>query len=425
MLNLRLSGLVLSLVLVSGTLFAQKTPILYMDNFRNLGKGNDSIGTILNRSLKLIVDLTRKYDVVFSGNMTEYLDRINMRNVDAAAVDFSYVRSNFVRLGVDETLVGTFKPYDNGNQVEIRVVVASLIDNKVKFDKTYRSATDADIFDAIDKIGLDLASVLVGRRLGVGMLIVNNTVKEADIFVNGVKSGKDRVVQNTAIAGLKHKVEIKNRDNRVLFSREFEIQDRGVYDLTYNYDEFVEFVDDRTNRQKVKKADYERRSSGGGLRHGPIATIGGGGFLWGGWFLDIDNLGLELVATFIPRLPNYMYDWYIGLGFYTRFYALQQESSWFNFYARLGILDYYGIELGFFDYHPFAYLGLGVQIMPDWGFMPGFMRSWKFFFEWGTIQSLGIFINNFAAIEPSTNAAMSPYKNVGWGMLSAGVRFPF
>lgn len=63
--------------------------------------------------------------------------------------------------------------------------------------------------------------------------------------------------------------------------------------------------------------------------------------------------------------------------------------------------------------------------MPDWGFMPGFMRSWKFFFEWGTIQSLGIFINNFAAIEPSTNAAMSPYKNVGWGMLSAGVRFPF
>lgn len=322
MLNLRLSGLVLSLVLVSGTLFAQKTPILYMDNFRNLGKGNDSIGTILNRSLKLIVDLTRKYDVVFSGNMTEYLDRINMRNVDAAAVDFSYVRSNFVRLGIDETLVGTFKPYDNGNQVEIRVVVASLIDNKVKFDKTYRSATDADIFDAIDKIGIDLASVLVGRRLGVGMLIVNNTVKEADIFVNGVKSGKDRVVQNTAIAGLKHKVEIKGRDNRVLFSREFEIQDRGVYDLTYNYDEFVEFVDDRTNRQKVKKADYERRSSGGGLRHGPIATIGGGGFLWGGWFLDIDNLGLELVATFIPRLPNYMYDWYIGLGFYTRFYAL-------------------------------------------------------------------------------------------------------
>jgi hypothetical protein len=423
--------LVSLLFLLSAGLFAQdKIPVIFVDNFKNLGKGNDAIGETLKRSLKMIVEITRKYDVIFSGNVSNYLVKNNTRDIKPSDVNEKYIEANFVRLNFDEVLYGTFTPYNNGDMVEIHIIVLTLAENKVKFDKIYRSATDADIFDAIDKIGLDLASVLVGRRLGIGSLIVNNNFSGADIFVDGIKSGKDRVVQNTAIAGLRHRVEVINKNGKIMFSRDFEIQDRGFYDVTFNYDETVEVIDETKITNRMKKEDYMRRSSGGSVKTGPQLVVGGGSFAWVGWFLDVDNLSLELNLTVLPRVPNYIYDWYIGAGFYARLYAFQQDAAWFNFYARLGIVDYYGLSLGFMDYSPFAYFGIGIQIMPNWSFMPLFMRQWKLCIEGGTYQDLGIYYRNFSGITyPDTKTAgtttATPYQNIGYAMLSVSIKFPF
>lgn len=408
---------------ISAGLFAQeKLPVIFEDNFKNLGKGNDAVGETLKRSLKMILEITRKYEVVYSGNIANYLAKNNIRDIKPAEVTEKYIESNFIRLGFDEVLYGTFRPYDNGDQVEIRIIVLTLAENKVKFDKTYRSATDADIFDAIDKIGLDLASVLVGRRLGFGTLSVINTFDGADIFVDGIKSGKDKVLQNTAIAGLRHKVEIINKKGKVLFNRDFEIQDRGVYDLTFSYDEIVEVIDENKVTNRMKKEEYNRRGSVGGFKTGPMITVGGGGFLWGGWYFDWENVSLTLNLTCIPRIPNYMYDWYIGGSAFLAFYAFDLNSASFNFYLKTGVLEYYGIELGFVPYSPYAYIGVGIQIQPNWSWVPQFMRGWKIFIEGGTEQDLGIFWKNFSSPD-SGGSSSSSFKNVGWPMLSVGIRF--
>lgn len=406
-------------VLSISAVFAQeKSPVIFVDNFKNNGKGNDTIGEILKRSLKMIVELTRKYEVVYSDNLPAYLEKMNLKDIKPKDVNEKYIEANFVKLGIDEVLYGSFTPYNNGDNVEIHVVVLSLADNKVKYDKVYRSTTDVDIFDAIDKIGLDLASVLVGRRLGFGTLIVQNTYNDADIFIDGIKSGKDRVVQNTAIAGLRHRVEIKSKDGITLFNREFEIQDRGTYDLTFGYDETIEVIDETKATNKIKKQDYMKKASGGVFRTGPELTGGGGGFAWLGWYFDFDSITAAVNLTVIPKMPSYVYDWYIGGSLLFSFYALEQNSSWINFYFKTGLIEYFGLKYGFIPNGPYAYFGLGIQFMPDWNWVPTFMRKWKLFIEGGTEQDLGIFWKNFAASEGNVS-----FNNLGWPMLSIGLKF--
>lgn len=407
--------------------FAQeKKPVIFIENFANTGKGSDSAGENLERSLRRAVDITHKFDIVTPKTMAAYLKKMKIKNVKPTDVNAKYIETNFAKMGIDEVLYGTFTPFNNGEGVEFHVIAAIPSINKVIYDKVFRSSTDADLFDTLDRMGLDLAGALAGRSFGYGVLSVNNSYSGSDIFIDGVKSGRDRLSQNTVIAGTQRKVEIVSKDGKKLFSRDFEMLDRGYFEVNFNYDETVEVIDESKATNRMKKQDYLRRSGGGGgLRTGPVFTFGGGGFLWLGWFLDTDHFGAELDFTVLPRIPNYIYDWYIGLAPYIRFYAFQQSEAWFNLYARLGAVTFWGFDLGFFDYSPFIYFGLGFQIMPNWSFIPPFMRHWKLFVEGGTFQTLEIFYKNFATADNTRSTYMKPYNNIGYGMLTVGLKLPF
>jgi hypothetical protein len=227
-----------------------------------------------------------------------------------------------------------------------------------------------------------------------------------------------------AIAGFTHKVEIKDNSGKTLFTKDVDIEEKGTYDLSYNFQEFVEVVNE-TNTNRMLKKDYRPPVPYSGassyFRQGPVLHAGGGSFLWAGWNIDYENISIEGSLTFIPRIPNYMYDWYIGGEALFAFHIFRPDNllfNLFNCYLKTGVMAYYGIELGFPKSSPYLYMGFGISLKPRWGFM----RDGELFLEMGTEQDFGVLWKNFSVNE--TGLINNDFnRNTGWPMLTFGVKF--
>lgn len=414
---------------ITGALYSADTPkkpVLYIDQFKNLGQGNDSIGETVKQSLKLIVMLTRKYEIVTADTLPPFLISRGITNTAIRAITLDYIREHSEELEIDEVLYGTFKPVLNGDMVDIQVGVLALVNTNQLFDKKYSAPTDADIFDSLDKIGLDLGGVLSGKKLTLGGLVVSTTVKDAVLYLDGIKSERNRVQMNNAIAGLTHRVEFKNRDGKLLFMKDFEIKEKATYDLTYDFQEFVEVVN-LTNTNRMTKKEYTDQTSRAASysKNGLTAHIGGMGFIWAGYYLDFESFSIEANLTYIPKLPNYSYDHYVAGSLLGTFYIARPDKPFWNtlnFFVKTGVIEMFGISLGFPDYSPFFYFGYGITITPDWSFMPAFMRQWRLVIEVATEQDIGVLWKNFSMPE-SGITSNNFYRNTGWPLFQIGIKF--
>jgi hypothetical protein len=214
-------------------------PAIFISSFENLGEGNDFIGDLVRNSLRVVVDITRQYNIVCSANISNYLIERKLTNISPSDLTLDFIKENYVLLDFDEVLYGYFTPLRRGREVDIEVNITRPLEDIQFFSKTYRGSTDIDIFDTIDEISLKLANALTGRSLGTAEILVSTTVEGSRIFMDGVEAGKNRVRFPRAIAGLPRIIEIKDDNDNVLFSKEVTAEEGKTYDLKYNFEEFL------------------------------------------------------------------------------------------------------------------------------------------------------------------------------------------
>ena len=385
--SLRKFGLLVLMGLLATPLFADngQKPTIYISGFINRGQGGDFIGEVVGRSLKSIVEITRQYNVVSPVNISDYLNEAGITGVSPSDLTIEFISENYETLKFDEVLSGSFTPTRDGRNVNIEVKVTRLIDKAETFSKTYRASTDIEIFDTIDEISLELANVLTGKRLGTAEILIATTVDGARIFMDGIEAGKNRVRFQRAIAGLPHIVEIKNAEDEVLFSKEFIVEEGRVYDLNYNYKEFVDFYDESTNVLRMTREEFLKSQRPPVYKKFGFEVVGGrGAFAWVNRYFAYHAFSISFNVSYIPKTPDLVYDNYIPLSLMLTFHALPRDRI-FNFAFDYGLIYYPGIKTGpFYQSSIHLYVGMDLMFKPDFAFMPKFIRNTTFFVGGGS-----------------------------------------
>lgn len=279
---------------------------------------------------------------------------------------------------------------------------------KTVFLQAYQSTTDAEIFDVIDGIGQDLSRILTGKTLAISRLDVSTLVPNSIIYIDGIAAGTNSVQYNRAISGLPHKVEIRDLDDNILFEKKVIPQEGLIYDINYNFKEYEKLVEKevfvpstniidqtnqiliyRTNELKIvstnfitekvsKKSTSEPQLITRYKKFGWSLSGGGGTMSALGLYYSYEGLMLELNAGFIPLFLGYTTDNYISANFLVSIFPFSQLSM-FSPYFKIGIMSYYGLNLGLIPTIAHEYSSVGFQM--HFRKLPGFLGKIKWYVE--------------------------------------------
>ncbi len=398
------------------TTAVKKRPVIYIQDFENRGKSYGVFGDVMKYSLKGILGLTKNYRIVTSDDLDAYLQEVGAQDLKDKLVNkeaFLKYRSDLL---FTEVLRGSFISIQNGARVLWEIQVFKLADGEDSFAQAYQSTADAEIFDVIDGIGQDMAGVLTGKVLETARVDVSTMVPGSVIYIDGIAAGKNKVQYKKAIAGLAHKVEIRDADNEVLFEKTIVPVKGLIYDVNYNFREYEKLVEKKvilpatntifstnrvamTNRvittnqmkveifstnwveekvtkqvevEKVKYIDYHKWGWG---------INGGGGVMAGvSGYYQFQGLKFELNLGLVPQFLGYTTDTYLSAALSVSLFPLGANVA-VSPYIRLGVMTYYGLELGIIPTYLNELMAVGLSFR--FKGLPGFLGRMRIHAEWG------------------------------------------